>query len=314
NPEVQIELAETLATLDEREGARQAFERARALVPSSNVILQLYGAALLRWGEYAEAERHLRMALARRSGFVAARLSLATLLEETGRPEDALHELESCADLDPDDEDVHLALALALERRGENQRAEVEARRAASLNPRLLDAVALLARLDPSYSLRPLPTPEEQRRARIAALPTRPLPALPRSTEEDTDNSLHEPGAPAPVGAHGGDTPVAPAAPARPGEQGQQSAIPTTFLRSSPGTSDTPDVSDATNVTNATDAHPIATLVEEAAQAPQDGAAELATPPESRRSKRRKEKAARPPKAERTRRPGWLTRLFHWGR
>jgi Flp pilus assembly protein TadD len=77
----------------------------------------------------------------------SARRLLASVLDELGRPKEALEEAQRAAELSPMDNACHLQLGLVLARQGQTERAIEETRRALELGPENVSAYNLLVQL-----------------------------------------------------------------------------------------------------------------------------------------------------------------------
>ncbi|HEX8034130.1 MAG TPA: tetratricopeptide repeat protein, partial [Ktedonobacterales bacterium] len=293
--------AQALAMLDRRTEARAAFHLAHTLLPLSATVLYRYGQALWRWGETAEAEEKLRAALARRTSFIAPRLTLAALLHANGQPDEAQIEYARCVDLAPTGADTHLDSALDLLRHGDRDQATAEARRALDLEPAEVSPSVVEAFLDylqarqqrtmssdeasppaPNAAASPAATIHTTASGHLTP-PIAPAPAESASLASGTRHIFHTPShAPAST-----DAASAPQTQAEPNAPLRVATLPTTSAAPS-------------------------TVEPQGEDASREGTPSLSDATPSH--KKGKPHAPKIPKAERTQRPGWLARLFHWGR
>ncbi len=94
-------LASALAALQRYDEAAVEFATLLRLAPDNPVVLGNYGHALFLMGRVAEARSALEDAVRIQPHYAEARYNLATLLEQSGHPEDALREYEQAATLKP---------------------------------------------------------------------------------------------------------------------------------------------------------------------------------------------------------------------
>lgn len=94
-------LASALAALQRYDEAAVQFATLLSLAPDNPAILNNYGHTLFLMGRLEEARGALEDAVRIQPHYAEARYNLATLLEQSGQPADALREYEQAAILKP---------------------------------------------------------------------------------------------------------------------------------------------------------------------------------------------------------------------
>jgi len=128
--------------------AAAAYQRVLQHNPAHPLALYGLGMVHASLGRTRMGIRLLERAVAADPKKIAFRISLATLLRQDSRGDDALDHLHEAARLRPDDPGVHAALASLHEHIHRLDDARRSATRALSLDPRQPDAALVLARLD----------------------------------------------------------------------------------------------------------------------------------------------------------------------
>ncbi len=120
--------------------AADLFERALALDPANAGLRRRLGTALRRMGDLRGAEDHLRRIGPEAAEFGAAQITLAEMLEETGRGGEGVALLAAAVERDPDDARARVAFAGILGRNGRPEEALAEYARVPELDPAQPDA------------------------------------------------------------------------------------------------------------------------------------------------------------------------------
>ena len=120
--------------------AADLFERALALDPGNAGLRHRLGTALRRMGDRRGAEDNLERIGPEAAEFGAAQVTLAELLEETGRGDEAVALLAAALERDPDDTRARVAFAGVLGRSGRPEEALAQYARVSERDPALPDA------------------------------------------------------------------------------------------------------------------------------------------------------------------------------
>lgn len=120
--------------------AADLFERALALDPENAGLRHRLGRALRRMGDLRGAEDQLRRIGPQAPEFGAAQVTLAELLDEGGRSEEAMALLAAAVERDPGDASARVAYAGVLGRGGRPEEALAEYARVPELDPARPDA------------------------------------------------------------------------------------------------------------------------------------------------------------------------------
>ena len=139
-PEIRSVRAEALLVLGRLAQARAEVERAVRQDATSAVDLARLADLLWEAGGYERSEQLYRYALRRENGLASARFGIARCLERRREDEEAEVSFRAAAALNPASERYHLALAMLLERRGKAAESRVS-------RARTQQAQALTARL-----------------------------------------------------------------------------------------------------------------------------------------------------------------------
>jgi Flp pilus assembly protein TadD/4-amino-4-deoxy-L-arabinose transferase-like glycosyltransferase len=125
DPMIHCALGSTLLQADRYEDATDAYERALRIQPSLGAIIHSdLGTYLASRGATEEAEAEFLAALKVDPGFIHARLNLASLLSNGGRPEEALPHFEEVLRRAPNEASrVLTEMAVTLDRLGRRQEA-----------------------------------------------------------------------------------------------------------------------------------------------------------------------------------------------
>lgn len=157
NPRSRIGYGTVLAAAEDYEGAIKEFEEAARLDPSSADPLHHIANTLKKKGDIAAAEAKYREAIAKDPGFDPPRLSLALMLLEQQRQEEAIAVLEETLKVAPQNSEAAYLLGGMLVDAGEVERGLREFRRAVSLRdnwPEALNALAWILATHPDPLLR----------------------------------------------------------------------------------------------------------------------------------------------------------------
>ena len=139
NPDVVYELATMLRALGRDGEALELLRRRQTMVPGDFRVLADIGRCLANLRRFGEAESFLRRAL---GGLDDAntRYGLGVVLDQSGRPLEAIAEYQRALDRDPNHLDTLNNLGVALVRQGSLERAASRLRRVLDIDPDHADA------------------------------------------------------------------------------------------------------------------------------------------------------------------------------
>lgn len=146
--DARLEYAQGLlsADLGYPEAAVASFRRALQINPSSQIVRQDLGAALVRIGKWTEAAAVLApLAMAQPNSYAVAYLN-ALALQNSQHRKEAEAEARRALALDANSADAHTLLGLTLSSQGRHDEAIAELSRAVEINPALFDAQVYLGR------------------------------------------------------------------------------------------------------------------------------------------------------------------------
>ena len=146
--DARLEYAQGLlsADLGYPEAAVASFRRALQINPSSQVVRQDLGAALVQIGKWSEAAAVLApLAMAQPNSYTVAYLN-ALALQNSQHSKEAEIEARRAVSLDANSADAHTLLGLTLSSRGRYDEAITELTRAVEMNPASFDAQLYLGR------------------------------------------------------------------------------------------------------------------------------------------------------------------------
>jgi tetratricopeptide (TPR) repeat protein len=242
------------------------------------------------------AEAWLREALVLRPGAIHSRLALAELLDQRGLENEALAEYARSVDLVPDDAGVYIAYAGALYRHARQEEAITQLRRALEIAPSLGTLEELLAEIRQTTAEEPGsgPAHEQQSAPSVPLYVVRPVPPGPGTSASAPSTAISMAGASSPGSL------LQPIAPADTSSAAPVPEEPELLIRSVTMVTETPT--------------PESELEEESQSKPEAGdVLPTDSPGKSGGRKGRRRNEASVPAAERTRKPSWFVRLFHWG-
>lgn len=147
DPAIQSTLGTALLRAGRYEEALERFDRALAVQPEMGAIIHSdIGAYLASKGRLDEAETEFRAAIRVDPGFMTARMNLAGILTNSGRPEEALGHFEEVIRIAPEQANVVLIeMSVALDRLGRREEAVTSVRNAIEQNGTNARAHAILA-------------------------------------------------------------------------------------------------------------------------------------------------------------------------
>lgn len=141
-------LGECRLSENDNRGAREAFETAARLQPSSSQVFLCIGKVALKTADYKRAEMALRKSMSLDESSSEANLLLGYLRIKQDRNEEALHAFRRASALDPADTISQCMIGLALKKLGRHDEAVVYYGRVLQQNPNDPLAAKLMASLD----------------------------------------------------------------------------------------------------------------------------------------------------------------------
>jgi tetratricopeptide (TPR) repeat protein len=141
DPDIALDLGDTLARMGRNEAAREHYLRFLERHPGASPIRQAYGLVLITLGAWKESEREFVRLVKERPEDPTALFSLGLVLNRLGRYEEAVPPLRKAATLTPADAGVQTELGIAALSLGRLPEASAALRKAVDLDPQNVAAL-----------------------------------------------------------------------------------------------------------------------------------------------------------------------------